>query len=165
MCIINLSICASCFCISYMHPSRASSSLYQSVCKIGSASWQLHHVIFTISFAWEKFHHYIALALQSYISRVHHSHGHRAYASRICYRHKLTGLIYGPKSKLGLEQKIKISSRLEIESDRDKISLDCFPSLRTINMYPMLFMKKTSSRLANNNSRRIATPNSRVSSK
>ena len=22
------------------------------------------------------------------------------------------------------------------------ISLDCFPSLRTINMYPMLFMKK-----------------------
>ena len=23
------------------------------------------------------------------------------------------------------------------------ISLDCFPSLRTINMYPMLFMKKS----------------------
>src|SRR6185312_7327414 len=46
----------------------------------------------------------------------------------------------------------RISSRLEIESDRDKISLDCFPSLWTINMYPMLFMKKrTSSRLANNN--------------
>ena len=35
----------------------------------------------------------------------------------------------------------RFSSRLEIESDRDKISLDCFPSLRTINMYPMLFMK------------------------
>ena len=60
----------------------------------------------------------------------------------------------------------RFSSRLEIESDRDKIELDCFPSLRTINMYSMLFMKKRmSSRLANNNSRRIATPNSRVSSK
>ena len=32
--------------------------------------------------------------------------------------------------------------RLEIESNRDKIGLDCFSSLRTINMYPMLFMKK-----------------------
>ena len=60
----------------------------------------------------------------------------------------------------------RFGSRLEIESDRDKIGLDCFSSLRTINMYPMLFVKKrTSSRLANNNSRRIATPNSRVSSK
>ena len=58
---------------------------------------------------------------------------------------------------------LRFSLRLEIESNRDKISLDCFPSLRTINMYPMLFMKKrTSSRLANNNSRRIATPNLRV---
>ena len=47
---------------------------------------------------------------------------------------------------------LRFSLRLEIESNRDKISLDCFPSLRTINMYPMLFMKtKTSSRLANNN--------------
>ena len=36
----------------------------------------------------------------------------------------------------------RFSSRLEIESDRDKIGLDCFPSLRTINMYPMLFMKR-----------------------
>ena len=27
------------------------------------------------------------------------------------------------------------------------ISLDCFPSLRTINMYPMVFVKRTSSRL------------------
>ena len=36
----------------------------------------------------------------------------------------------------------RFSLRLEIESDRDKISLDCFPSLRTINMYPMLFMKR-----------------------
>ena len=47
---------------------------------------------------------------------------------------------------------LRFSSRLEIESDRDKIELDCFPSLRTINMYPMLFMKeRSSSRLANNN--------------
>ena len=37
---------------------------------------------------------------------------------------------------------LRFSPRLEIESDRDKISLDCFPSLRTINMYPMLFMKE-----------------------
>ena len=85
----------------------------------------------------------------------------------MCYRHKLT-----TESKLGLKQKIKkacksapawafgphgpcifrFSSKLEIESNRDKISLDYFPSLRTINMYPMLFMKRrTSSRLANNN--------------
>ena len=37
---------------------------------------------------------------------------------------------------------LRFSSRLEIESDRDKISLDCFPSLRTINMYPMLILKE-----------------------
>ena len=36
----------------------------------------------------------------------------------------------------------RFSSRLEIESDRDKIGLDCFPSIRTINMYPMLFVKE-----------------------
>ena len=36
----------------------------------------------------------------------------------------------------------RFSSRLEIESDRDKIELDCFASLRTINMYPMLFLKE-----------------------
>ena len=59
-----------------------------------------------------------------------------------------------------------VQIELEIETDRDKIELDCFPSLRTINMYPMLFMKtRTSSRLTNNNSRRIATPNLSVSSK
>ena len=36
---------------------------------------------------------------------------------------------------------LRFSLRLEIESDRDKISVDSFPSLRTINMYLMLFMK------------------------
>ena len=37
---------------------------------------------------------------------------------------------------------VSLDLRLEIESDQDKISLDCFPSLRIINMYPMLFMKE-----------------------
>ena len=37
---------------------------------------------------------------------------------------------------------LRFSSRLEIESNRDKISLDCFPSLRIINMYPLLFVKR-----------------------
>src|SRR6185436_13379042 len=36
---------------------------------------------------------------------------------------------------------LRFSLRLEIESNQDKISLDCFPSLRTINMYPLLFVK------------------------
>ena len=36
----------------------------------------------------------------------------------------------------------RFSLRLEIETDRDKISLDCFPSLRTINMYPLLFVRR-----------------------
>ena len=41
---------------------------------------------------------------------------------------------------------------VSLDSDRDRvryghISLDCFPSLRTINMYPMVFVKRTSSRL------------------
>ena len=59
---------------------------------------------------------------------------------------------------------LRFSSRLEIESDRDNISLDCFPSLRTINMYPLLFVKGERHHVSqNNNSRRIATPNPRVS--
>ena len=65
-------------------------------------------------------------------------------------------------------KKIRFSLRLEIESNRDKISLDCFPCLRTINLYPLLFMKEsviTPHNNNNNNSRRIATPNPRVSSK
>ena len=104
---MRIALCVSCLCISYMHPSRASSSLHHSVCKIGSASWQLHHVIFTISFAWEKFHHCIALALQSYISRVHHSHGHRAYASRIIPFNIINSL-----SKNVFEQKLTLISFL-----------------------------------------------------
>ena len=66
-------------------------------------------------FAWEKFHHCIALALQSYISRVHHSHGHRAYASRIIPFNLINSL-----SKNVLEQKthldifsIKIHHQIE----------------------------------------------------
>ena len=46
---------------------------------------------------------------------------------------------------------LRFSLRLEIESDRDKISLDCFPSLRTINIYPMLFMKDHHHVSQNNN--------------
>ena len=82
---------------------RTLSSLHHDVCIIGPASWQLHHVIFTISFAWEKFHHCIALALQSYISRVHHSHGHRAYASCIIPSNLINSL-----SKNVLEQKLTL---------------------------------------------------------
>ena len=37
---------------------------------------------------------------------------------------------------------LRFSLRLEIESNRDKISLDCFPSLRNINMYPLLFVRE-----------------------
>ena len=107
MCIINLSICASCLCISYMHTSRASSSLHHSVCKIESASWQLHRVISTISIVYKKFHHCIAPALQSYISRIHHSHGHRAYASRIILFNLINSL-----SKNVLEQKLTMISFL-----------------------------------------------------
>ena len=107
MCIINLSICASCLCISYMHPSRASSSLHHSLCKIESASWQLHRVISTISMTHKTFYHCIAPALQSYISRVHHSHGHRAYASRIIPFNLINSL-----SKNVLEQKLSLISFL-----------------------------------------------------
>jgi len=105
MCIINLSICASCLCISYMHPSRASSSLHHSVCKIGSASWQLHHAISTILIAHKTFRYCMALALQSYISRVHHSHGHGAYASRIILFNLINSL-----SKNVLDQKLTLIS-------------------------------------------------------
>ena len=50
----QLSICASCLCISYMHTSRTSSSLHHDVCIIGPASRQMHHVTYTISFAWRS---------------------------------------------------------------------------------------------------------------
>ena len=56
---------------------------------------------------------------------------------------------------------LRFSLRLEIESNRDKISLDCFPSLRTINIpkspdykyvsYVIHERGRTSSPLANNN--------------
>ena len=112
---MHLALCASCWCISYMHPSRASSSLHHSVCKIESASWQLHRVISTISIAHKTFRLCIAPALQSYISRVHHYNGHRAYASRIIPFNLINSL-----SKNVLEQKthldifsIKIHHQIE----------------------------------------------------
>ena len=44
---------------------------------------------------------------------------------------------------------LQIQFGLEIESDLDVLGLDCFPSLRTINMYLMILVKRrTSSRLA-----------------
>ena len=52
----------------------------------------------------------------------------------------------------------RFSLRLEIESNRDKISLDCFSSLQTINMYPMLFMERASSRLTTNNNLGVSPP-------
>ena len=107
MCIINLSICASCLCISYMHSSRASSSLHHSVCKIESASWQVHHVISTISMAHKTFCHCIAPALQSYVSRVHHHQGHWAYAFRIIPFNLINSL-----SKNVFEQKLTLISFL-----------------------------------------------------
>ena len=90
-----------------MHPSRALSSLHHSVCKIESASWQLHHVISTISIAYKTFRHCIAPSLQSYISRMHHSHGHQAYASRIIPFNLINSL-----SKNVLEQKLTLISFL-----------------------------------------------------
>ena len=48
---------------------------------------------------------------------------------------------FGRKKEFAVK-KSRFGVRLEIESDLDKISLDYFPSLRTINMYLMLLMKK-----------------------
>ena len=75
--------------------------------QIGSASWQLHRVISTISIAHKIFCHCIAPALQSYISRMHHSHGHQAYASRIILFNLINSL-----SKNVLEQKLTLISFL-----------------------------------------------------
>ena len=80
------------------------------------ASWCLHHWSSIMAIAscqihlfirMGKFHHCIALALQSYISRVHHSHGHRAYASRIIPFNLINSL-----SKNVLEQKLTLISFL-----------------------------------------------------
>ena len=54
MCIINSCMCALCLCISYMHTSRALSSLHHGVCIIEPASWQMHHITCTVSFAWRS---------------------------------------------------------------------------------------------------------------
>ena len=106
-----------------MHPSRASSSLHQSVCKIGSASWQLHCVISTISIVYKIFRYCIAPTLQSYISRMHHSHGHRAYASRIILFNLINSL-----SKNVLEQKLTL---LSFQLDSHQIETLILPELRS----------------------------------
>ena len=82
-------------------------SLTHGVCIIRSASWKLHCVICTISVAQGTFHHCIAPPLQSYISRMHHSHGHRAYASRILLFNLINSL-----SKNILEQRLTLISFL-----------------------------------------------------
>ena len=98
-------------CIMLMHFIHASVKsiiiIASDVCKIGSASWQLHRVISPIFIAHKTFRYCIALALQSYISRVHHSHGHRAYASRIILFNLINSL-----SKNVLEQKLTLISFL-----------------------------------------------------
>ena len=86
---------------------RTLSSLHHDVCIIGPALWQLHCVISTISFVYKIFRYCIAPALQSYISRMHHSHGHRAYASRIILFNLINSL-----SKNDLEQKLTLISFL-----------------------------------------------------
>ena len=86
---------------------RTLSSLHHDACIIGPASWQLHCVISTISFVYKIFCYCIAPALQSYISRMHHSHGHRAYASRIILFNLINSL-----SKNVLEQKLTLISFL-----------------------------------------------------
>jgi len=68
---------------------------------------KLHCVICTISVAQGTFHYCIAPALQSYLSRMHHSHGHRAYASRIILFNLINSL-----SKNVLEQKLTLISCL-----------------------------------------------------
>ena len=86
---------------------RTLSSLHRDVCIIGPALWQLHCVISTISFMYKIFRYCIAPALQSYISRMHHSHGHRAYASRIILFKLINSF-----SKNVLEQKLSLISFL-----------------------------------------------------
>ena len=86
---------------------RTLSSLHHDVCIIGPTLWQLHCVISTISIVYKIFHYYIAPALQSYISRMRHSHGHRAYASRIILFNLINSL-----SKNVLEQKLTLISFL-----------------------------------------------------
>ena len=92
---------------------RTLSSLHHDVCIIGPASWQLHCVISTISIVYKIFHYYIAPALQSYISRMRHSHGHRAYASRIILFNLINSL-----SKNVLEQKLTLLS-FQLDSPPD----------------------------------------------
>jgi len=86
---------------------RTLSSLHHDVCIIGPASWQLHCVISTISIMYKIFCYCIAPALRSYISRMPHSHGHRAYASRIILFNLINSL-----SKNVLEQKLTLISFL-----------------------------------------------------
>ena len=107
MCIINLSICASYF-IPLLH---AYVKEHCHRCIMMSASLVQHHGNCIMSYSpfhsHGKFHHCIALAVQSYISRMHHSHGHWAHASRIILFNLINSL-----SKNVLEQKLTLISFL-----------------------------------------------------
>ena len=107
MCIIN-----SCVYASYFMPLlHAYIKEHCHHCIMMSASLVQHHGNCIMSYSpfhsHGKFHHCIASALQSYISRMHHSHGHRAYASRIILFNLINSL-----SKIVLEQKPTLISIL-----------------------------------------------------
>ena len=107
MCIIN-----SCVYVSYLMPLlHAYVKAHCHRCIMMSASLVQHHGNCIMSYSpfhsHGKFHHCIAPALQSYISRVHHYHGYRAYASRIIPFNLINSL-----SKNVLEQKLTLISFL-----------------------------------------------------
>ena len=104
---INSCVYASCF----MPLIHAYIKEYCHHCIMMSASLVQHHGNCIMSYSpfhsHGKFHHCIALAVQSFISRMHHYHGHRAYASRIIPFNLINSL-----SKNDLEQKLTLISFL-----------------------------------------------------
>ena len=80
-------------------------------CIMMSASLVQHHgnciMSYSPFYSHGKFHHCIAPTLQSYISRLHHYHGHCAYASRIIPFNIINSL-----SKNVFEQKLTLISFL-----------------------------------------------------
>ena len=70
------------------------------------------------------------------------------------------------REHLGHMGRVYLDLVLEIESDREKIELDCFTSLRTINMYPLLFVKGERHHVSQTTTLGASRiPNPRVSSK
>ena len=111
---MRIAICASStihMCIMLMHLIHASVKSISIVASQCMQKLSQHHGNCIMSYSpfhsHRKFHHCIAPALQSYISRVHHSHGHRVYASRIIPINLINSL-----SKNVLEQKLTLISFL-----------------------------------------------------